>query len=185
MSCQAKAFLPACTNSGGTARRAAKACRSAARSSSSSQPGDNSVRRSSSPPLFRIALTSCLVSSCLPGSAREGADVRGAPNAIETAAAHRADGPHRYVQRRADVLVAAWWVTHEHGQQLAAAWRKLGERGAERGIAFRAENLVVDHDGMGVHGHLVLGRKACVRMPVRYPQHAKAFILGGLCQPSG
>src|SRR6516225_7235768 len=150
MSCQAKASWPACTNSGGTARRAAKACRSAARSSSSPQSGDTSVRCSSSPPLFLMALTSCLVSSCLPVfAAAQEADVRRAP------------------------------------QQFAAAWRKLGERGTERCITFRPENLVVDVDGIGIHGHLILGREPRVRMPVRYPQHAKAFILRGFCQPSG
>src|SRR6516164_8326220 len=155
MSCQAKASWPACTNSGGTARRAAKACRSAARSSSSPQSGDTSVRCSSSPPLFLMALTSCLVSSCLPVfAAAQEADVGGAPEAFEAAAADRADGPHRYAERRADVLVAAWRITDKHGQQLAAAWRKLGERGTERCITFRPENLVVDVDGIGIHGHL-------------------------------
>src|SRR5690348_16590415 len=168
MSCQAKAAWPACTNSGGTARRASKACRNAARSSSSPQPWDNSVRRSSSPPLFLIALTSCLVYSCLPGSAaQEGADVGGAPKAIEATGTHRADGSHRYGQCRADVLVAAWRVTEKHGQQFAAAWWKLGECSAERSVAFRTENLVVDDDGIGIHRHLVLGRQPRVRMPVR------------------
>src|ERR1039457_7403619 len=66
-----------------------------------------------------------------------------------------------------------------------AAARKFSERGAERGVAFRRDDLLLDHRGGRVGWHMVFRRQAVVVMATRYPQNSKAFTLGRCRQPAG
>src|SRR5579862_4438660 len=124
MLCQAKAFLPASTNSGGTPRRLLSACRSAARSSSSSQP-------------LVTTLTPCLL--VLFAAAGNGGDMWRAAQPVQAPGAHRADAAHAHAQRCADVFVASRRIADQQGQQLAAAARQFGERGPDASVALRRE----------------------------------------------
>src|ERR1017187_10913677 len=66
-----------------------------------------------------------------------------------------------------------------------AAARKFSERGAERGVAFRRDDLLLDHRGGRVGWHMVFRRQAVVVMATRYPQNSKAFTLGRCRHPAG
>src|SRR5215469_18178988 len=118
MLCQAKAFLPAMTNSGGTACRARSACCSAARSSSSLQL------------LATVVTFRCLCLSDDVGVvAEEGAQLRRAPQPLQAAGASRAHAADRDAQFRADVRIAMRRFTDQQRQQLTATARKVSERG--------------------------------------------------------
>src|SRR5215472_182266 len=110
MSCQAKASFAACTNSGGTSRRALIARRSRASSCSSSGApacgpltacGDAAKSPLSQPSV--ITLTPRLLDADVPGSAvDDGRQVRRATQPGQASGTFRADAADRYVKGRAD-----------------------------------------------------------------------------------
>src|SRR5262249_20188053 len=131
-------FLAAAIHSGGTAQRLLMACASAS-------------RRTSSPKPSLTMLTSCLVDTGVPGAAvGDSRHVRGTAQSLQAAGSHRADAAYRHPQRCADLRIGARGVTDQHGEKLAAGGRKLGERGAERGVTFRDEDVLLDPRGIGV-----------------------------------
>src|SRR2546423_11836107 len=172
MLCHAKALFPASTNSGGTSRRACTACLSAARSVSSAQ-------------LLATMLTPRLPDLDVLGLVAENGDeMLRMAQPVQAAGPHRADAAHRHTQCRADVYVGGRRITHKHREQLMADPRQLGERGPERGIAFRCDDLLLDRRGGRIWWHLVLRRQTRVFMSAYCPQHPQAFAFGRCRQPA-
>src|SRR5215475_13513435 len=102
MLCHAKAFFPASTNSGGTARRARTASLSAARSvSSSSQP----LATMLTPRLHDLDVLGLV--------GEDGDQMLRTAQPVQAAGTHRPDAAHRHAQCRADICVGGRRIAHE------------------------------------------------------------------------
>src|ERR1700751_5404196 len=138
MLCQAYAFFPSSMNSGGTASSASSAPRSAARSCSSS-------------PMSRTACTSGFAGvsaadlAAFDRNIAERGERGGAAQFVQTAGTLRADAADGDRYGGTDLRVRVRWVAEQHRQQLPAPRGQAGKGGAQRGVQFCLDDLLLDH----------------------------------------
>src|SRR5215469_7059377 len=134
---QANAFFPSSMNSGGTASSASRASLSAARSCSSSQ----------------MSRTACTSGFAGPSAAdlaafdlkvAERGECRGTAQFFQATGTLRADAADGDRHGGADFRVRVRGVADQHGQQLPAARGQAGKGGAQRGVQFRLDDLLLD-----------------------------------------